>query len=47
MLTMRQDGVLKVLSGTTSLAELARVIDLSQSELEEAADPAITEEQGR
>ena len=43
ILTMQQDGVLKVLSGTTSLAELTRVIDLS--DLEESGGSAITEGQ--
>ncbi len=41
ILTMQQDGVLKVLKGITSLSELERVIDLT--DLEESADPAITE----
>src|SRR3989344_584145 len=43
ILTMQQDGVRKVLAGVTSLAELARVVDLS--DLEEAGDSVITTEE--
>jgi type IV pilus assembly protein PilB len=32
ILTLKQDGILKVLTGTTSLAELSRVIDLEKDE---------------
>ena len=42
ILTMQEDGVVKVLAGITSIEELLRVIDLS--DLEEADDSAITKQ---
>ncbi|OGG47552.1 hypothetical protein A2671_00685 [Candidatus Kaiserbacteria bacterium RIFCSPHIGHO2_01_FULL_49_13] len=46
ILTMQQDGVVKVLAGVTSLGELTRVIDLEELEESAITEPGLAAEAG-